>query len=145
MIGALLGANPLAWKVGAVGLIAVGVALGVQQLRITWLKAEVAQAEAKVVKVEGEKAQLQADKRILVEANRGCESLVSAQNSAVETLKAEAAAREEAAKRAVAAAEAKAATSAARAVELSRRPMPIPNNACASLETLLNEAIQERK
>lgn len=134
----ILKANPLALKSIAIGAILVLAALGIQQVRIGWLKTEVAEQKAR-------NSQLVADKRILKDANESCAAAVTLQNAAVSKWKADQLEREaEAAKRAREA-ELRAARWEAEATDLRNRPMPVPGNACASLEAILNEEIAGRK
>lgn len=134
----LLKANPLAIKSISIGAVLVLAALGVQQIRIGWLKTEVAEQKAR-------NSQLVADRRILKDANESCAAAVAVQNAAVAKWKADQLEREaEAAKRAREA-EQRAAKWEAEATDLKSRPMPVPGNACASLETILNEEIAGRK
>lgn len=137
MIG-ILKANPLALKATAIGALLVVAAIGVQQVRIYWLKAELADQKAA-------NASLVADKRILTDANESCAQSVTAQNAAIKLWKDDQLAREAAAAKRAAEAEAKAAKWEATATDLRSRPMPVPGNACASLETLIDDEIRGRK
>lgn len=130
--------NPLAFKFVGVALISVLIAGGVQQIRIYRLRAQLAEAQVKV-------SDLDAQISVISDANSTCAVHIKTQNLAIQALKLEQKQREQEAAKRIAAAEKRAAQVEAKAKTLRERPMPVPDSACASIETLLDEAIAERK
>lgn len=100
--------------------------------------------EGDVKTLEGAKAQLQAASRILEQENKSCAATAARQSQAVEDLRAEGEKRAATARKAIAEAQGRAIQSEALAASILARAMPVPGDACASVELLIDEEIERR-